>query len=100
MRLTWDARSQLYRIVQEALNNAVAHAGASSIDVAVAVNTQSVRVEVADNGRGFVGDRTVPSGFGIDTMRHRATAIGARLLIAAGATGGTVISCECAQPSP
>ena len=98
VRLTWDARSQLYRIVQEALNNAIAHAGASNIDVTISIDAQSVCVEVADDGRGFVVGSTAPGGFGIETMRYRAAAIDARLRLAARPAGGTVITCECTQP--
>ena len=98
VHLTWDARSQLYRIVQEALNNAIAHAGASNIEIDMTVDALSVRIEVTDDGRGFVVDSAVPGGFGIETMRFRAAAIGARLLIAAKPGGGTAVTCECPQP--
>jgi PAS domain S-box-containing protein len=98
VRLTWDARNQLYRIAQEALSNAIAHAGASSIEVAIKVDTRMVRVDVADDGRGIGADSRTTGGFGIATMRYRAAAIHARLLIAAGPTGGTTVTCECMQP--
>ena len=98
VRLTWDARNQLYRIAQEALNNAIAHAGASNIEINLTVDAQSVHVEVRDDGRGFAVDSTMPSAFGIETMRYRAAAIDARLLIGARPGGGTVITCDCAQP--
>ena len=94
--LAWYVRNQLYRIIQEALNNAVKHAEASNIEVSIVVDAQTVRVEVADDGKGH-SQAAEKGGFGITTMYHRAAAIHARLLIDSRPTGGTIVICECPQ---
>jgi PAS domain S-box-containing protein len=53
LNLNWYARNQLYRIAQEALNNALAHSMAKKIDVSLLIDSRTVRIQVADNGRGF-----------------------------------------------
>jgi two-component system sensor histidine kinase UhpB len=66
----------LYRIVQEALTNAVRHAECSSVDVAVAHSDGEIRVRVADDGAGLVGAKP---GAGMRGMRERALVIGGSL---------------------
>jgi signal transduction histidine kinase len=62
-----------YRIVQEALTNVLRHASASSVQVTVAREGGSVRIEVVDDGSGAVdGDG---SGNGLRGMRERAAAL-------------------------
>jgi PAS domain S-box-containing protein len=99
VHLSWDSRNQLYRITQEALNNAVVHSNADNIDVTVVIDARSVRVKVADDGRGLSADSGQRGGLGVETMRYRATALHARLLIEATPSGGTAVICECPQPS-
>jgi signal transduction histidine kinase len=71
-----EVETAAYRIVQEAVTNALRHAGASRITIAARAMPNSVLVTVADNGGG--GDRIAP-GFGLLGMRERAEAIGAQL---------------------
>ncbi len=97
LTLHWEMRDQLYRIVQEALNNALQHSGAKRIKIHLEIDTQLVHLEVADDGCGF-DPRTTPKGLGIDGMRQRAAAIGARLRLLSGKDGGTSVVCECQQP--
>lgn len=57
--LDWDALSSdikinLYRIIQESLQNVVKHAQCTHIDLELAADTASVQVSVVDNGKGFV----------------------------------------------
>jgi len=99
VRLSWDSRNQLYRITQEALNNAVVHSDAENIDVTLVVDARSVRVKVADNGKGFPAGLAQGDGLGIETMRYRAAALHAHLLIETTPSGGTAVTCECPQPS-
>jgi PAS domain S-box-containing protein len=96
--LSWDSRNQLYRIAQEALNNAAMHSDAENIDVSIVIEPRSVLVKIADNGRGFSPDRT-ERGLGIETMRYRAAALHARLVVESTPTGGTIVICDCPQPS-
>jgi len=80
----------LYRICQEALNNAVKHSGCRKISATV-LNTSVGRiVEIADNGHGLAEDGKL--GLGMHTMQYRARLIGATLEIGKGSNGGTSIT--------
>ncbi len=79
----------LYRVAQEALHNALRHAGASRIRVALERTPRRVVLEVADDGHGFVPE--VPSsGLGLASMRERAAAAGGVLTIRSGRSGTVV----------
>ena len=79
----------LYRVAQEALHNALRHAGASRIRVTLARTARRVVLEVADDGHGFVPE--MPStGLGLASMRERAAAAGGVLTIRSGRSGTAV----------
>jgi signal transduction histidine kinase len=84
------ARIALFRIVQEAINNAGRHARASRIDVRIAAEPR-LRITVADDGCGLPEEvrRTRRKG-GLSHMRTRAQLIGARLSVRSGRTGTSV----------
>jgi PAS domain S-box-containing protein len=94
--LTPASTDHLYRIAQEALTNALRHAGANHIDVTLDVEPTTVRLEVCDDGNGGRLSDGNASGLGLKTMRYRAALIGARFNITQGAPG-TCIVCECPQ---
>lgn len=75
--LPQNVATALFRIVQEAINNAIGHANASSISVELRVNPATLRVAVRDNGTGITPDQK-RQGSGIDNMRTRARLISAR----------------------
>jgi signal transduction histidine kinase len=77
-----------YRIVSEAVTNAVRHAGASLITVRLAVARGSVDIEVADDGSGLP-DNPV-HGLGLTSMRLRAEELGGELQVSPSAAGTTV----------
>ena len=81
--------SEPLRIVQEALNNARRHSGATMILVSLKVEGQDLVAEVSDHGRGF-GSRTAP-GVGLSSMRERADVIGATLRIESSPGRGTSV---------
>ena len=66
----------VYRIVQEAVNNALRHAQASRIDVNVHVSSGCLQLEVVDNGKGRLGQFQAPGRYGVLGMRERAHAQG------------------------
>jgi two-component system, NarL family, sensor histidine kinase UhpB len=66
----------LYRIMQEAVNNALRHAQASRIDVTVAATATHLQLDVVDNGRGQLKDLHATNHFGVAGMRERAQALG------------------------
>ena len=74
--------AELYRIVQEVLNNTLKHARASQVTVRLAVSPTVVTVVVADNGEGFeVEAASSRGGLGLASIRERAARLGAGLEI-------------------
>jgi len=85
----------LYRITQEALNNALRHAEATNITVTVDYGTERLSVEVCDDGVGFETDQPVPEGhLGLLVMRERAQQMGALLHIKSCPDEGTKVQVE------
>lgn len=83
----------LYRIIQEALSNAVRHASASHVAVALHEERGLLAVSIEDNGRGLPKSAESAAGMGLRTMRYRAQLIGAALTAGPASSGGTVIRC-------
>lgn len=84
----------LYRITQEALQNVVKHAGATSVLVRLATDADGVRLMVADDGRGFAEESTgaqVRRTYGMGSIRERAELIGARLTLESHPGKGTTL---------
>ncbi len=84
----------MYRIAQEALNNVVRHAHASSAWVELDLQPAEVHLTVGDDGRGFDPAQTGPASLGLRTMGERAAEAGIHLHVGAGPTGGTVIRAD------
>jgi PAS domain S-box-containing protein len=98
MNLDLKVRNHLYRIVQEAVQNALKHAGATAIDIKLGCGPEGMRLEILDDGRGLPSDHSNGSGLGMRTMRFRASAIGARLLVGRRTDGtGNSVVCELAR---
>ena len=87
---------QLYRIIQEALGNAVTHSSAKNINVGLYMDLESVAIEVRDDGIGLGDGVRTASGMGIRIMKYRASVIGGELRIKTN-NEGTVISCRIAK---
>jgi signal transduction histidine kinase len=83
------------RIGQEAINNAVKHAGANRIDVTLTFDTRNVRLSIRDDGYGFDPEAQIADGhFGLIGMRERAQQIGGVLTIESGNEHGTKIEID------
>jgi signal transduction histidine kinase len=89
-RLRSEVEAELFRIAQEAMNNAVRHAQASVIDVHCQVHAPQALITVTDNGRGL--QASSPTSHGLHIMQERAVLIGAELSITETATGGLSVS--------
>ena len=76
-----------YRVVQEALTNVVRHAGARTAAVRLAVDPDSLTVDVTDDGRGLPAD--LVAGVGMSSMRERAAEMGGTCEVQAAPGGGT-----------
>jgi signal transduction histidine kinase len=83
---------QLYRIAQEAVNNALKHSRAKRITVSLARGADALELGVTDNGRGF--GKVHHPGLGLQVMSHRASMIGAELTVEAKPGKGTAIRCR------
>ena len=85
--------TELFRIVQESLNNIGKYAHATSVQINFTKNRRFNKLEIKDNGFGFKAD-LVPfgSGFGIVGMRERALSLGATFSIKSEVKRGTVIT--------
>jgi signal transduction histidine kinase len=78
-----------YRIVQEALTNAVRHDGAGAVvAVSVRCGSDAVDIEVVDDGHGTVHDRSAGTGTGLIGMRERVEVFGGDLAAGPAAGGG------------
>ena len=83
------AETAIYRVAQEALNNALRHAGASGVKVSLAQTPRQVVLEVSDDGHGFASD-TPSGGLGLASMRERAASAGGKLAVRSTPRGTTV----------
>lgn len=88
----------IYRIAQEALNNVLHHANATS--VSISMTDDPVRFDVRDNGVGFEPTTPTPGHVGLKIMGERASAIGASLTITSSLGGGTDLHFELDRDRP
>ena len=101
-RLGPAAAIAFFRIAQEALNNCVKHAQATTLEIHCRQQDGAFSLDIADNGRGFSTStrsaRTGLHGMGMTTMRERAAAIGATLAIRSEPGHGTRITAALPHP--
>ena len=84
-----EIETALYRIVQEALNNAIRHSGARRVEIAVTEDCGVLHVRIRDDGVGF--DPAAPTeGLGLTGMRERIGLLHGELEIASAGEGTTV----------
>jgi signal transduction histidine kinase len=88
----------IYRIAQEAMHNALRHAGAERVGIRLSAEDDAVVLEVNDNGRGFdtdaSGDRRAAHRLGLGSMRERARSVGGRLTVTSAEGRGTTVRLE------
>jgi signal transduction histidine kinase len=89
-RLAPTLEVTLYRVVQEALNNVIKHAGTDRAEVRIAEGADEVQLEVRDDGRGFEPSAAT-AGFGLTGLRERVEQLGGTVEIASGPARGTVV---------
>jgi PAS domain S-box-containing protein len=101
-RLEPQVEGALFRIAQEALNNTVKHAGARCATVELGSRPGCWVLTVADDGKGFDPARPAKadanSHWGLEMMRERAEAVGARFQVES-SSSGTRIAVEVARPT-
>lgn len=96
-RLSPSEEACLYRVAKEAVSNAVRHASASHFEVTIAVDEESVRLSVADDGDGFDAMRVMggaTEGLGLKSARDRIVREGGTLDVTSAAGRGTTVTAE------
>ena len=91
-----DLRAILYRIAQEAIQNARKHAGATRLEIMAANAGEGITVRVRDDGRGFTPEATAgerPGHLGMSTMVERAELAGGWCRIHSKPGAGTTVEC-------
>ena len=88
-----NAAVALYRIAEEAVENATHHSGCSLIEIVVKSEDRGAWMEVRDNGRGFdpADLQEMGRGLGLLSMEHHAAEAGLRLSISSSRQSGTVV---------
>jgi signal transduction histidine kinase len=100
-RLTPQREEVAYRVAQEALHNALRHAGATTVRVELSHQEGLVTLSVTDDGRGFdaeavqsVARLTAQRRLGLASMHERASAAGGRLAVESRPGAGTTVRLE------
>ena len=97
-RLHPDVETAIYRIAQEALRNALKHADAQTVAIAVAEIEDEVGVRVRDDGRGYDAN-ALTSGFGLVSIRERVELLDGRLRVTSAPGEGTTLEARAGAPS-
>jgi signal transduction histidine kinase len=85
-----SAAVQVYRVLQEALNNSARHSGAKQAWVRLRFLPATLELEVEDHGVGFSG-RPVRQGIGLVAMRERSELMGGQIVFSTPDAGGTLL---------
>lgn len=88
-----ETATHVYRIIQEAINNAVKHAQAETITLLLEADNEQAVIEVRDDGKGLPEDVHEQRGMGLHTMFHRCQLFGGSLDIYTHDEGGTRVRC-------
>ena len=89
--LAVEQEEHLYRLAQEALHNTVKHANAEHAWISLVADADEVVLTMRDEGVGFDPREPRPGHLGLETMRDRATSIGAELTVDSAPGAGTTI---------
>jgi signal transduction histidine kinase len=89
-----EVADHLYRIAQEAVNNALKHAAPSEIRIGLERQNGALVLEVDDDGEGLNESAPLATGIGLRVMRYRARLIGGALEIGSPPAGGTRVCCR------
>ena len=83
----------LFRIAQEAINNAIRHGHARTVIIALEASHGELVLRISDDGVGFDAARGGRGGMGLNTMRYRSDAVDGVLDIYPNSPTGTVVAC-------
>jgi PAS domain S-box-containing protein len=85
------AATHLYRITQEAINNAIKHGKAKDIVISLKPIHDKIVLTITDDGIGFLNKSRKGSGMGLHTMKYRAGVVGAEFELKSTGKGAAVI---------
>jgi PAS domain S-box-containing protein len=85
--------SHLFRIVQEAVHNAIRHGAPRTIAIHLRRVGAQIALEIQDDGSGLPSPLPASKGMGLRTMKYRADSIGAEFTVMPGESRGTIVSC-------
>ena len=90
--LPYEIKEAVYRIAQEALNNAIKHARCRRVDIGFTCTSDDVTLEVTDDGVGFASEDAFPGHLGLRSMRERATGLGGTLEVESAPQGTRIVA--------
>jgi signal transduction histidine kinase len=93
------AAGHLFRIAQEAINNAIKHAHAATVTVRLTRTGHELLLQICDDGAGMKKASGAGRGLGLGVMRHRANVIGAELTVESKRGAGVTITCRLPLPA-
>ena len=88
-----NVATHLYRIAQEAVNNAIRHGHSREITITLSARSGTGTLTIADNGTGFGKETDRQPGMGLSIMNYRADMLGGSLKIHSQEQGGVTVSC-------
>lgn len=86
--------TNLYRIAQEAVSNAIRHGRPHRILINLMERDDALTLSIEDDGSGLPEERTKGPGMGLRIMAHRASMIGGAFVVEPNPTGGTLVRCS------
>jgi len=89
-----NVATHLFRIAQEALNNAIKHGPPKQIEIALVKSGEGLTMSIRDDGVGLPDDPGSSGGMGLQIMNYRAKMIGGTLLVGRAPQGGTIVTCR------
>ncbi len=90
-----ETATHLYRIAQEAVNNALKHGRASAIGIVLRRDEDAFELRIEDNGRGFAAKSENATGMGLRVMNYRAGILSGTLEVLQQPGHGATILCRC-----
>ncbi|MDQ6622952.1 MAG: ATP-binding protein [Verrucomicrobiota bacterium] len=88
-----NGATQLYRIAQEAINNATRHGRAENISISLTGDDTATTLRIRDDGIGINKSAPSTAGMGMSIMQYRANVAGGELIVEEASEGGTDVSC-------
>ena len=94
IKLSYQSKSILLRVVQEFLQNSIKHAGCKNIFIIVDATPQQLNVQLQDDGRGFEKNTVAGKGIGLRNMEKRIKLIGGKFTLKSIEQTGTIVQLE------